>query len=190
MKYRESGMPPVEMWDTFFNPIAILTAMGIDKDIDLLVDIGCGYGTFLLPAAKAIGGRAIGIDVDPKMVEHSARRATELQIDNINFIIDDVSCEASISRLSKHDHTADYVMLFNMLHCEEPNSLIAKAKQLLKSGGRMGVIHWKHGKTPRGPSMKIRPTPEVIIGWANESGFALEKRLELPPYHFGLIFKI
>lgn len=80
MKYRESGMPPVEMWDTFFYPIEILTAMGIDKDIDLLVDIGCGYGTFLLPAAKAIGGRAIGIDVDPKMVEHSARRATELRL--------------------------------------------------------------------------------------------------------------
>jgi hypothetical protein len=42
--------------------------------------------------------------------------------------------------------------------------------------------------TPRGPSMEIRPTPETIIGWATKTGLSLEKYVELPPYHFGLVF--
>lgn len=37
--------------------------------------------------------------------------------------------------------------------------------------------------------MDIRPTPQMIINWANETGFVLEKQVELPPYHFGLVFR-
>ena len=31
MKYRESGMPSEQMWDTFFNPIKILNNMDTKK---------------------------------------------------------------------------------------------------------------------------------------------------------------
>lgn len=51
VKFRESGMPNEEMWDTFFDPESVLLNLGVDKDCDLLVDVGCGYGTFLLPTA-------------------------------------------------------------------------------------------------------------------------------------------
>jgi hypothetical protein len=36
--------------------------------------------------------------------------------------------------------------------------------------------------------MEIRPTPEVISELALKSGFVMEKQVELPPYHYGLVF--
>lgn len=69
MKYRESGMPIEELWQSFFNPVDILKQMGVDKNIRILIDIGCGYGTFLLPATELVSGNVIGIDVDEKMIQ-------------------------------------------------------------------------------------------------------------------------
>lgn len=36
--------------------------------------------------------------------------------------------------------------------------------------------------------MEIRPKPEMIVDWAIKIGFVLERQVELPPYHFGLVF--
>ncbi len=49
MKFRDSGMPVEKRWDDFFHPEEILTMMEIDPSIGNLLDIGCGYGTFLIP---------------------------------------------------------------------------------------------------------------------------------------------
>jgi hypothetical protein len=60
---------------------------------------------------------------------------------------------------------------------------------MLEQQGKIGVIYWKYEDTPRGPSMEIRPKPEMIIEWAGKVGFTLEKQIEIQPYHYGLIFK-
>ena len=36
--------------------------------------------------------------------------------------------------------------------------------------------------------MEIRPKPEQIIEWSESVGFKTKKILELPPYHYGIIF--
>ncbi len=43
-------MPDEALWDTFFRPVKILQQLGVDQKVRTLVDIGCGYGTFLIPA--------------------------------------------------------------------------------------------------------------------------------------------
>jgi 2-polyprenyl-3-methyl-5-hydroxy-6-metoxy-1,4-benzoquinol methylase len=57
MKFRESGMPDREMWDTFFNPDTILDDLGIRGLLGNILDLGCGYGTFTIPAARKNKGR-------------------------------------------------------------------------------------------------------------------------------------
>ncbi len=54
MKYRESGLPIEELWNTFFNPSEVFKLMEINAQIRSLVDIGCGFGTFLLPASRLV----------------------------------------------------------------------------------------------------------------------------------------
>ena len=90
--------------------------------------------------------------------------------------------------MEKYKGEIDYITLFNILHCEEPTKLLKNIYDILNNFGKIGITHWKHEKTPRGPSMEIRPTPEMIVNWALKAGFTLEKQVDLPPYHYGLIF--
>lgn len=177
-------MPSEDMWDEFFNPADVLAKMKITRDVKLLVDIGCGYGTFILPAAATVKN-IIGIDIDPKMLGRCQEIIAERNITNIELILDDISENS----YDVHKGSADYVSLFNILHCEDPLSLLRKAKLILKPDGRVGVIHWKYEKTPRGPSMDIRPKPEQVISWAASIDLLLDAQVDLPPYHYGLVFK-
>ena len=56
MKIRESGMPERDMWEKFFDPMRILATLGLNKKINDVAEFGCGYGTFIIPAAKIIKG--------------------------------------------------------------------------------------------------------------------------------------
>lgn len=189
MKYRESGMPDEQLWKTFFDPDQILEQMGIGRNINTLIDVGCGYGTFLIPAAKRISGQAIGIDIDPEMIEACRTKALKQNLENVALVCGDMSAANRAESLERHTETVDYITLFNILHCEKPLALLRSAYNLLNSKGRAGVIHWKYGDTPRGPSLEIRPTPEKISEWAEEAGFSLLDSFDLPPYHFGLVFE-
>lgn len=81
-------------------------------------------------------------------------------------------------------------MLFNILHGETPAKILAEAYRILKPKGTAAIIHWNHDPTtPRGPPMEIRFRPEQLIQKANETGFKLKKKLNLRPYHYGLVMK-
>jgi ubiquinone/menaquinone biosynthesis C-methylase UbiE len=71
---------------------------------------------------------------------------------------------------------------------EHPEQLLHEAKRVLKKKGKLGIIHWNYDpKTPRGPSMTIRPKPEQCLKWAGDVGFQNPKRFDLKPYHYGLV---
>jgi SAM-dependent methyltransferase len=178
MKYRESDMPDERQWRGFFDPEKILRAL--DAGGKILLDIGCGYGTFLIPAA-AMAEKVIGIDIEEAMIRACREKVRQNRLGNVELI------QGDISRAPRS--AADYICLFNILHCENPRALLAAARSLLAEKGRIGVIHWKRENTPRGPSMDIRPSPEDIILWAAGAGLAPLKQLDLPPYHFGLLFR-
>lgn len=186
MKYRESGMPSEQIWSTFFNPNEVLGKMGINKQVNILIDIGCGYGTFLFPAA-AVVSQAVGIDIDPEMIKVCREKLKNLS--NVKLVLGDICREEISEIIGKYRGRADYITLFNLLHCEEPLVLLHKAYDFLMMNGKLGVIHWNYEKTPRGPSLDIRPRPQTIIDWATQAGFTLLKQLDLLPYHFGLVFK-
>lgn len=188
MKYRESGMPSEQMWDMFFNPVETLNKMDINKQIRTLIDIGCGYGTFLIPATRLVSGNIIGIDFDEKMIEICRNKIQDTDASNVHLIKGDISTEDTMEKLKDYKSEIDYITLFNILHCENPLDLLQSVYDILNKEGKIGVIHWNHEETPRGPSMEIRPKPETIIEWALQVGFTLEKQIDLPPYHFGLVF--
>lgn len=188
MKYRESGTPEEEMWESFFNPREVLINMKVNKNIRSLIDIGCGYGTFLFPASDLVSDKVIGIDIDEKMIGICNEKVLESRVSNIHLINGDISKEDTIKRIQKHKSSIDYITLFNILHCEKPIDLLKDVYNILSEGGMIGIIHWKYADTPRGPSMEIRPKPSDIIGWAKEVGFSLIDEIEILPYHFGLVF--
>ncbi len=188
MKYRESGMPSEDLWNTFFTPTEVLKKLGIDNQIETLIDVGCGYGTFLIPATTLIRGKVVGIDIDKEMINICKDKINANNVSCVDLIHGDILTEDTMKLLRDYKDKIDYITLFNILHGEEPLTLLKTAYDALNDNGKIGVIHWKNEETPRGPSMEIRPKPEMIIDWAEKTGFVLENQVDLLPYHFGLVF--
>lgn len=185
MKARESGMPDEQMWDRFFDPAFVLKRLGIQNLTGSIVDVGCGYGTFAIPAAQMNQGMVYAFDIENDMIVTTQQKASEVGLNNVRAIQRDFIALGT----GLPDNSCEYVMLFNILHAEEPLKILKEARRILQPYGRVGVIHWIYdAATPRGPSLDIRPRPEQCISWLSESNFQTDGRiLEFPPYHYGLI---
>lgn len=184
MKVRDSGMPPQNYWETLFDVPGVLNAFGFGPDTGDVAEVGCGYGTFTLPLAKRISGIVHALDIDPTMVAVTQDRAAEAGLTNVQGEMRDVLVEG----FGRPAGTYDAVLLFNILHTEEPVALLTAARAVARPGGQIAVIHWRSDiPTPRGPDLTIRPRPEQVRSWANEAGLRSEHGdLALPPWHFGL----
>jgi Methylase involved in ubiquinone/menaquinone biosynthesis len=184
MKVRDSGMPEESMWSTFFEPESILRQMGLTADMKLAVDLGSGFGTFSIPASQIINGEVHAFDIEDSMLQVLQEKSEQLEIGNIVPHLKDFIAEGT----GLPDDSADYVMLFNILHHDNPLHVLREVYRVLKPGGKAGIIHWRSDiVTPRGPSLDIRPTPVQCHKWAAATGFTVSKELILNPYHFGLI---
>jgi ubiquinone/menaquinone biosynthesis C-methylase UbiE len=185
MKARESGMPDEEMWDTFFNVDTILEGLGIFDLSGNIVDLGCGYGTFSLPAARKNKGTIHAVDIEKEMIQVVQKKASEAGLRNILAIQRDFMMVGS----GLPDNSCESVMLFNILHAENPLKILAEAMRILTPGRKAGVIHWNYDPTtPRGPSLGIRPRPEQCQEWIRAAGFELVKPyINFPPFHYGMV---
>ena len=185
MKARESGMPAEHYWNSFFDPPHILKTLGLDHAEGVVVDIGAGYGTFTLAAARCTGHEVVAIDIEQTVLDDLAAKAQAAGLASISPALRDVMRDGT----GLADGSADIVLLFNLLHCEQPLELITEARRTLRPGGRVGIVHWRSDiATPRGPELSIRPSPEQCAAWLREAGYDLAVRPQiLPPYHFGLV---
>src|SRR5450759_3065895 len=184
MKVRESGMPEESMWDRFFDPSGALTLLGLTPETSSAVDLGCGYGTFTIPAAKLIRGIVHGFDIEPEMIRTTGAKAEEAGLVNVKLHLKDFAAEGT----GLPDASVGYVMLFNILHAEEPDRLLREAHRILAPGGTAAVMHWASDRpTPRGPSMAIRPRPQDCRAWMIGAGFSPDEPVDLPPAHVGLV---
>ncbi|MFH1125666.1 MAG: class I SAM-dependent methyltransferase [Candidatus Altiarchaeota archaeon] len=186
MKVIESGMPDEELWEMFFKPEDILRKMGVSSKLNDIADFGSGYGTFTIPASRIISGTVYAIDLEKELIESLNGKVKKDSITNVKAILRDIEAEGT----GLKSESLDYVMLFNILHGETPKKLLAEAYRILKQDGTVGIIHWNYDPTtPRGPPMEHRLKPEQITILARDVGFKLEKRVNIKPYHYGLIMK-
>jgi len=163
MKIRESGMPEQDYWDSFFETGSILDKLGVTSACGDLVEFGCGYGTFTVPAAQRISGTVRALDLEAEMLQATNALASVSGVDNIELLLRDFVADGS----GLPDQSADYAMLFNILHVEEPVALLREAYRNLSAGGHLGIIHWNHDEqTPRGPPLSMRPRSEQCRAWA------------------------
>jgi SAM-dependent methyltransferase len=187
-KGRESGMPDAAYWETFFNPRCILETLGCRGRCGDVVEFGCGYGTFTLPAAQLVAGRVTALDIEPDMVAETLRRAGDAGLSNVVADVRDFVADGT----GRPAGTAGYAMLFNILHIEAPLGLLREAHRVLAPGGTAGIIHWRKDiPTPRGPSVQIRPSADECRGWAEAAGFEFVRTESLCccSWHWGLVMR-
>lgn len=153
-----------------------------------VVEFGCGYGTFTIPAARAVTGRVFAFDIDLGMVETTDHKAREAGLCNVEARVRDFLADGT----GLDDGSVGYAMLFNILHIEDPVGLLREARRVLVTGGHVGIIHWRRDiPTPRGPSLDIRPTADECRAWAEEAGFEFVRAEELCccSWHWGLVMR-
>jgi SAM-dependent methyltransferase len=196
MKGRDSGMPDESLWSSFFDEDAALVALwGAGPMKGDVVEFGCGYGTFTLPAARRTDGIVTALDIEPEMVAYVRSKAAELNLMNIRAEVRDFVANGT----GLPDASQGRAMIFNLLHLEDPVSLLREALRTLQPAGTLAVIHWRSDiPTPRGPSLSIRPRPDQCAAWIEQAGFSWIEQAGFSgiaavdlqpscPYHFGLI---
>ncbi|MBI2497999.1 MAG: class I SAM-dependent methyltransferase [Opitutae bacterium] len=184
MKVRDSGMPPQDYWETLLDVPGILDAFGFGPATGDVAELGCGYGTFTIPLARRIRGTVHTIDIETDMVAITQQRTADAGLANVKAELRDVLAGG----FGPPTGSCDAALLFNILHAEQPVALLRAARDVVRPGGLVAVIHWRSDiTTPRGPSLDIRPRPEQVIAWAEQAGLeANEAAFLLPPWHYGL----
>ena len=182
-------MPAQAYWETLLDVPLILDAFGViaDSATGDIAELGCGYGTFTIPLAARIRGTVHALDLDPAMVATTTARASAASLPNVRTSVRDVAT----SGYDLPPASCAAALLFNILHAEDPIALLRSARDLVRPGGFVAVIHWRSDlATPRGPSLAIRPTPAQIFAWAaSATGLTPPaSSLNLPPWHYGLKF--
>ncbi len=127
-------------------------------------------------------------DIDPIMVAATSARISgtghrNVIIEHRDFVVD--GC-------GRPDDSVSFVLMFNILHIEDPVGLLRESRRVLRSGGSVGVIHWNHdSNTPRGPPLDIRPHPEQCREWAERANLDWVRYQSLPrtPWHWGMVLR-
>lgn len=186
MEGRESGMPDEAYWSSFFDHEAALEQLlSGSRECENVVEFGCGYGTFTLPAARRASGIVTALDIETDLLEIVARKADAARLGNVRVALRDFVAEGT----GLDNGTQSHAMIFNLLHLEDPVALLREAYRVLQHGGSLSVIHWRRDiPTPRSPSLSIRPSPQQCRTWMEEAGFRSVHSVDLEgycPYHFG-----
>lgn len=186
-------MPDRDWWSALWpDPEAALRSLGIRRGMTVL-DLCCGDGYFTAPLAKIVGRHVVALDIDPRMLEQARREAAWQGAVVAQWICSDAR---DLARLVPEP--LDYVLMANTFHGVPDQAGLARAvPEVLKVGGRFAIVNW-HARPreettllgkPRGPRTEMRMTPDALRGLVEPVGFKLTKLVELPPYHYGAVFR-
>ena len=190
--FRASVMPDKDWWRALWPaPDAAVRSWGIRPGMTV-IDLCCGDGYFTAAIARQVGsGRVLAIDIDPEMLEQA--KAACQGMGNCVWMLGDAR---EVGRLA-HDR-ADYVLIANTFHGVPDKAALAReAAVVLKPEGRFAIVNWHalpREKTTvlgvaRGPRTELRMSPQQVRAVVEPAGFELDKLVELPPYHYAIIFK-
>ena len=190
--FEGTEMPTAGWWEALWpEPAKVLAAVGMTSGMTV-VDLCSGDGWFTLQIAKIVR-RVIAIDIDGRLLDVARVRLAENGIANCDYVTGDAYDLTTLVR-----HPVDFVFLANAFHGVPDRPRLARAVHAtLRPGGRFAIVNW-HPRPreetvilgePRGPRTELRLSPDKTISAVESAGLKLDRLVELPPYHYGAVFK-
>ena len=185
-------MPDARWWQALWpDPVKVLVEMGVEPGT-VAVDLCCGDGLFT-PALAGIVGRVYAIDIDPDLLDRTRARVAAAGGTNCRFVVADAMRVDAVV-----PEPVDYVFLANTFHGVPDQLRLARAvKAILKPCGQFGIVNWHRRPReetvvlgwPRGPKTEMRMEARDVTAVVEPTGLVLNRAVELPPYHYGAIFR-
>jgi SAM-dependent methyltransferase len=187
-----TAMPDQDWWHTLWpDSDHVVKSLRI-KDGMRVVDLGCGDGYFTTAIARQLAsGQVTGFDLDPAMLAQA--KETCRGMTNCDWLLGDAM---ELCRLI--EPLVDYVLISNTFHgVPDKTGLAREIASTLQPTGQFAIVNWHpiaREQTPvlgqpRGPRTELRLSPEQTQALVEPAGFELEALIELPPYHYGAIFR-
>ncbi|MCW8893874.1 MAG: methyltransferase domain-containing protein [Deltaproteobacteria bacterium] len=136
------------------------------KNPEILVEVGAGTAFFSVAFHNQLNASTTyACDVSETMINWMEEHITPKYPNIIPVKSDEIS-------VPLHDGIADLVLMINLHHELEDQSLVMQESyRLLKPGGEVFIIDWKKEDMPHGPPVDIRCSPEIIEEQLKQSGF-------------------
>lgn len=194
-RFQNTRQPDWDWWGRLWPaPGETLREVGV-KAGDTLAEVGSGNGYLALPAARITAPATVyAVDVDTSLLTELSHLADQQAIENIRTV------DGDARELSQQlPEPVDVVVVANTFHgVDETTPLVREAVQSLRHGGRLVVINWKDVPRettritgePRGPPTDLRLSAEdTARSVLTAAAVSLEDTVELPPYHYALVFE-
>lgn len=194
-RFQNTRQPDWDWWGKLWpTPGETLRGLGLSTG-DTLVEIGSGNGYFALPAARIVApGTVYALDLDSSLLEELEYLATQQEIDTV------VPVHGDARSLPAHlSEPVDIALIANTFHgIESPATVIEGVTDVLTDDGLFIIINWQDlpretttvDGEPRGPPTELRLAPADTQQIVEEtSEFTLTKQIDIPPYHYALLFE-
>ena len=192
--FPSTTMPDRDWWTALWpDPEGVMRSLGVEPGMTV-VDLCCGDGYFTAPLAQVVAGNVYGVDIDPAMLER-----TRAELERAGTTVRGLICADARDLPGLLPVKVDYVLIANTFHGVPEKSAMARAvAAVLAPRGQFVIVNWHRlprertvvlGK-PRGPKTEIRMSPEDVRDAVEPAGFTLERIVDLPPFHYGAVFRL
>lgn len=189
-----TAMPDRDWWSALWpDPEGVVRSLGLVPGM-VVVDLCCGDGYFTAPLARVVGGKVYGVDIDADMVTQ-----TRAELERSGTKVLDLFCADARDLPELLPGKVDYVLVANTFHGVPEKTVMARAvAAALNPSGQFAIVNWHplpRERTvvldkPRGPKTEMRMSPDDVRLVVEPVGFTLERVVELPPFHYGAIFRV
>ena len=122
------GSPWAPWWRTNRKTAREICRLAKITRSDIVYDLGCGDGTFIITAAKEFGAKSVGIEIEP----------TRFLISKIRIVLNNLSSKVTVKRKSFLDEDISKATVVAMyLIPKTLEKLLPKFKKELKKGTRI-----------------------------------------------------
>jgi len=194
-RFQNTGQPDWDWWSKLWPmPGATLRKLNVGAG-ESVAEVGCGSGYFALPAAGIVEPESVyALDLDEELLAELDHLTDQQNIENVVPINGDARNLPAVL-----PERVDTVVVANTFHgIDDQAGFVQNTFDAIEPDGSLVLINWHErpretttvAGEPRGPPTELRMTPgETEETVCSASAFVFDRQIDLPPYHYGLLFE-